>query len=257
METPVIQRYYKQKLLVFITVWMIGATLFTVFMTEAVAKDRMANGHKKTLVFDPGHGGYETGVKGPSGTYEKDITLAFVRMLADRLEEKYRVHLTRTDDYYVDLYGRTAVTNHLKADLFISIHTGGSTIHTLNGVSVFYFGGISETAMMLEAGSLKSPEGGDARVVWDHLQDKHKRSSSNLAERIGHHLADPLGLTKIKIQKAPLKVLEGADMPAVLIEIGYLTHPAGEKKLKDNSVLSDFANAVANGIDDYFKKYPS
>ena len=78
-----------------------------------------------------------------------------------------------------------------------------------------------------------------------------------MAERIGHHLADPLGLTEIKIQKAPLKVLEGADMPAVLIEIGYLTHPAGEKKLKDNSVLSDFANAVANGIDDYFKKYPS
>ncbi|MBW2192255.1 MAG: N-acetylmuramoyl-L-alanine amidase [Deltaproteobacteria bacterium] len=256
MEPPIMHGYYKQKILACITVWMVGITLFCVCLTDAVAKDRLANGQIKTIVFDPGHGGHETGVKGPIGIYEKDITLTFARMLADRLEKQYRIHLTRTDDYYVDLYGRTAVANHLKADLFISIHTGGSTIHTLNGVSIFYFQEISETVMILEAWPLKSPEGGDTRVIWDHIQDKHKRASSNLAEQIGHHLADPLGLTEIKIQSAPLKVLEGADMPAVLIEIGYLTHPADGKKLKDKSVLSDLVKAVTNGIEDYFKKFP-
>ena len=80
---------------------------------------------KTTIVVDPGHGGYDNGAQGPSGTLEKTVALQFAQMLQAGFEDRYRVAITRTTDYAVGTFERANFANHAKADLFISIHTGG------------------------------------------------------------------------------------------------------------------------------------
>ena len=208
---------------------------------------------KKLIVIDPGHGGYDTGAQGPEGNLEKTTTLSFVLMLADELGEKYRLHLTRADDYRLEIPGRTAVANHLNADLFISIHAGGSFLHKASGISIFYYNEISDPARATETESSARTEAGDTQISWNHIQNRHKTTSSVAAQLIRRRLLDSVKPNKIRIHSAPLMVLKGADMPAILIEIGYLTHPAEEKKLQDSKALSELAKSISKGIDDFFK----
>jgi N-acetylmuramoyl-L-alanine amidase len=233
-------------------IFVTGIMLNGVFSGGAAAEEGLAQGQKKTIVFDPGHGGYDMGVKGSDGTLEKTVTLTLARMIEEVLEKKYAVRLSRMDDYDVDITERTAVANHLKADLFISIHTGGSSARKISGISVFCFSKKWDPVLNPETGPIEPPEGGDASVPWDQIQYRHKAASSILAKRIGKRLADRVEFSEVRIQGAPILVLEGADMPAVLIEIGYLTNPADEKKLMDKSILHNVAQAVGNGIDDFF-----
>lgn len=235
-----------------ITVCVTGIMLNGIFAGGAAAEEGLAKGQKKTIVFDPGHGGYDIGVKGSDGTFEKTVTLTLARIIEEALEKKYRVHLTRTDDYGIDITERTAVANHLKSDLFISIHTGGSNVRKLSGISVFCFSEKWDPVLKPETGPLKPAEGGGARISWNQIQNGHKAASGILASRIGARLADQFKFTEVRLQGAPILVLEGADMPAVLIEIGYLTNPTDEKKLMDRNVLRNFAQAVSGGIDDFF-----
>ena len=105
---------------------------------------------KKTIAIDPGHGGYDKGARGPDGTFEKTVTMELARVLALELEKTYNVILTRTDDYWIDILKRTAMANHLNADMFISIHTGGSFLHQASGISLYYYEKSSTSALMLE-----------------------------------------------------------------------------------------------------------
>ena len=121
--------------------WIVIVLLF-IFTHPAITSAKH-NKHynlvqKKTIVLDPGHGGYDKGAQGPDGTFEKNVTMEFARVLAAKLEKTYKVVLTRTDDYLVDSLKRTAMANHLHADLFISIHTGGSFLHHARGISFYY-----------------------------------------------------------------------------------------------------------------------
>ena len=90
----------------------------------AVAKQPLFDAYRRIIVLDPGHGGRESGARGADGTAEKSVTLELARLIAAELQRDYKVTLTRTDDYHVDLDNRTALANHLKADVFVSLHTG-------------------------------------------------------------------------------------------------------------------------------------
>lgn len=214
---------------------------------------------KKTIAIDPGHGGYDKGARGPDGTFEKTVTMELARVLALELEKTYNVILTRTDDYWIDILKRTAMANHLNADMFISIHTAGSFLHQASGISLYYYEKSSTSALMLETESMEESKSSNFKEQWSYVQGRHQKNSEVLAERILNNLKEKIGENveyNAQIQGAPLMALEGADTPAILIEIGYITNPKEEKSLNDINVLSDIAEKIKNGIDIFFEKTP-
>jgi len=237
--------------------------LFMVLAHFEIAEAKSNKSHfqiqEKTIVIDPGHGGYDKGAEGPDGTFEKNVTMEFARVLALELEKTYKVILTRTDDYWIDILERTAMANHVNADMFISIHTGGSFLHQARGVSLFYYEKISTSALMLETESMEESKSSNDKELWSNIQGRHQKNSKVLAERILSSLKEKTG-EKVEynseIQGAPLMVLEGADLPAILIEIGYITNPTEEKSLNDIIELTFLAQKIKKGIDDYFEKAP-
>lgn len=231
--------------------------MFGVVFTTDRSDGETFSKDKKIVVLDPGHGGHDNGARGPEGIMEKAVTLSLARRIVAELEDVYKVVLTRTDDYGMKIFERTAAANHLKADLFISLHTGGSFLHKTSGISIFYFDEISITDQEKRPALSKPDKNIPAPIAWHTIQIKHKKTSRALAETIREHLEDQTGSLKRPVQTALLMVLEGADMPAVLIEIGYLTNPAEEKKLADPDYLSDLAKDIRNGIIDFFNKDPS
>ncbi len=201
---------------------------------------------KRTVVIDPGHGGNDTGVKGSAGTLEKEVTLRLARLIENRLKDRYQVTLTRTDDYIMAHPDRTGHANHIKADLFISLHTAGSYSPATGGLRVYYY---AEPAVKLPA---QTQPGEATAPPWRTIQKLHIPVSSSLAQRIWDRAAPLTAPHPGTIQAVPAAVLAGADMPAILIETGYLTNPKQEKNLNDNKYLFKLATVISQGIDDFF-----
>ncbi len=225
---------------------VLAGLLLLIGPAETAAKGKLFETYKQVIVIDPGHGGADPGARGPNGTLEKTVTLKLARILATELEEQYHVVLTRSDDYRVDIDTRTAQANHLQADLFISLHTGGSFVHRTAGAMVFYYQGFS-------AGSAGSQKAATPRL-WQDLQNRHSEASRLLASLINNRLNSLESIEQNRVQGAPLAVLQGADMPAVLIEPGYLTNPTEEARLHDRHYLIALATAIRRGIEDFFAR---
>lgn len=209
---------------------------------------------KKTIVLDPGHGGHDKGALGPDGTFEKNVTLDFARILATELKNTYRVILTRTDDYFLNIPSRTSMANHVKANLFISIHAGGSFLHQASSITIYFFKEISEPVLTPSTNPSKPFKGINDRSPWSNIQNRHQTSSKIIAQLMLNRINEQTIFKKSGILDAPLMVLEGTDMPAVCLEIGYITNPSEEKSFQDISVLSNIAQGIRNGIDDFFEK---
>ena len=204
--------------------------------------------HKAIIVLDPGHGGNDTGAQSADGTEEKAVTLNMARMIATQLKDDYKVVLTRTDDYWLDIPSRTAMANHQNASLFISLHAGGSFLHSAGGISVFYYENPSESLLTDKKPALDSLAETDSPISWNHLQEKYLSSSKKLAETIQSQIFKITQDAESNIQGAALVVLMGADMPAILIELGYLTNPNESKALVDPDFLPLMADAISKGI---------
>lgn len=209
-------------------------------MTNVNAENNLFNGKKKIVVLDPGHGGHDKGAQGADGAFEKAITLSLARMIATELGSKYRAALTRADDYLLGIQDRTAVANHRGADLFISIHVGGSFLHKASGITIYYFKEMSVSDI--------------DRITWDNIQKRHVTRSKALAKSMQTQINDRIKHMETRIEGAPLVVLSGADMPAILIEIGYISNPGEEKKLCDTRILSEFAKAISKAIDNFLSE---
>jgi len=224
-----------------------------IWVAEGNAKKPYFVNYQKVIVIDPGHGGHEKGAKGPERTLEKTVTFNLARIIAVELSNTYKVILTRTDDYWLDLPNRTATANHEVADLFISIHTGGSFHHQARGMTLYYFKEPLGPALTQTTELLK-PLNSGTQIPWDKIQNRHKTTSSALAKLIRKRINEQVIFIKSKVQGAPLMVLEGADMPAVVLEIGYISNPAEEKSLRDINVLSKVAKGIHNAVDEFFQK---
>jgi N-acetylmuramoyl-L-alanine amidase len=220
---------------------------------QAIAKQQLFEAFKRIVVLDPGHGGKESGAHGPDGTLEKTVTLELARLIAAELERDLRVVLTRTDDYLMDLNNRTSLANNAKANLFISIHTGASFVHGTAGTSVYYYQKFPDS----DSGAGQPPSSAGRKdnnpILWENVQNQYVDKSRKLAGIIEARL-NQMASAQIRIEGAPLAVLQGAAMPAILIEIGYLTNPAEEKKLSDRRFLMDLAEQISRGIVDYFSQ---
>ncbi len=211
----------------------------------------------QTIAIDPGHGGDDIGVRGAGGAEEKQITLQVARRLRTLLETRLgiRVILTRDDDRIISLDDRAAAANNSKADLFVSLHLNASPITAVAGAEVFHLrldreGEDARRAARADA-VLLPVLGGATRSIdviqWDLAQARHVERSAALAAMLEEALRDAkVPMAARPRQDAPLRLLTSANMPAVLIEMAYLTNTGQEQLVRSD----DYQNAVAQGIYD-------
>ena len=208
------------------------------------------------VAIDPGHGGKDTGAKGPSGTLEKTVTLNLARMIAQRLDSDYRVVLTRNDDYALNNSDRTAAANHARADIFISLHTGNSFVHASNRSAVYFYMSFQGSTFKAASEAAHSLKDGEPTVRWNSIQTKHRVASKKLAMQMQAGLTSICQPQEVTVRGVPMLVLEGADMPAVAVEIGNLANARAQKQLADPEYLSKIAGAIARAITAFLAEKP-
>ena len=226
----------------------------SVLSSAAQASEISAVDETRVIVIDPGHGGHDHGVTGIDGIVEKAVMLALAREIKDRLPAVFTVHLTRTGDYSVDLKTRTSIANRHGADLFISLHAGGGPKSGLDQWAVYHERQKSASGDVSRDVSGKIPGEAPGPFLWQDLQQRHIRSSAALAENIGRHLEAGAAGRPVDIIAAPLVVLSGANMPAVVVETGYLTNPSAARKFLQASYVRTVADDIASGIEAFFEK---
>ena len=212
----------------------------------------------QTMVIDPGHGGDDSGASGPGGTLEKQLTLEIARRVRGLIEARLgiRVVLTRDDDRRISLDERAALANNTKADLLISVHANAAVAPTLSGAEVFYEAldpELDAARRAAEADSVTLPVlGGGTRTIdvvrWDMAQARHLSSSKVLAGFLEDELRSRVTLGPRSLQQAPMRVLAGVNMPAALVEIGYLTNPAQEKQVASAEYQLSITQAIYDTV---------
>ena len=212
----------------------------------------------RAIAIDPGHGGDDTGTRGPNGTLEKDVTLEIARRLRNVIESQLglRVVLTRTADSTVALDKRAAIANNNQADLFISLHTNASVRETATGAEVFslslaeYDEDAREDSVF--AGQPIPVVGGWSRaldiVPWELAQLRHVDESARWAATIANELSLRIPMSPRGLQQAPFRVLVGANMPAVLVEMGFLSNPDQEAQLTSTTFQTSIVNGLLRSI---------
>jgi N-acetylmuramoyl-L-alanine amidase len=211
----------------------------------------------RTIAIDPGHGGEDEGVKGAAGTKEKELTLAMARRVKAAIESRLgiRVLLTRDEDRDVPLDGRAAIANNNKADVFLSLHANASFRKSATGASILYAAFDRET----EQSVLASPRperlptfGGGLRdidlVPWDLAQTRHLDRSGELATILSEQFRDRVPMSVHPVDRAALRVLESVNMPAVLVEMGYLSNDAQETQLTGAEFQNTFVQAIYDAV---------
>jgi N-acetylmuramoyl-L-alanine amidase len=219
-----------------------------------------------TIVIDPGHGGAETGAVGPNGLQEKDVTLQIARRLAAAIPRvvSSRVVLTRDSDSAISLDDRTSLANHERAGLFLSLHANSSRAVGAHGSETYYLSletsdRVSQDIARRENVAPAAAPGIEANadldfILWDLAQSAHITESSRLAEAIQTQLNVVSRTENRGIKQAPFRVLAGATMPAVLVEVGFISHPEEEKQLRTAAFQESVAVAIAKAVGEFFSR---
>jgi len=180
-------------------------------------------GRAGTLVLDPGHGGVHTGARGPSGLYEKDVTLSIAKHMKPLLEAKgWKVIMTRTDDRQLnkeinqDLDARCAVANRPGVDVLVSVHANYAESSSVQGFEVYCTSGRSRDAALAQA--------------------IHRSFKASIDD-------EDRG-----VKNAGFRVIKRTKVPAVLVEVGFMSHPATERRLSKDEYRKKMAEVIANGI---------
>ena len=221
----------------------------------------------KLIVIDPGHGGSDSGAVG-NGLKEKNVVLATSKKLGALLQKRgYRVLYTRSTDVFINLRSRTIFAGKKNADMFISIHANAapnaSAASRMSGVETFFLSPArserSKNAAALEnKGDMEDMNTFSKQTFLNFLNREKIISSNKLAIDIQSYMLSSVKKSfKSKdggVREAPFWVLVGATMPAVLVEIGYITHPDEGKNLGKSAYQDRIAQGIANGVDAYFQK---
>jgi N-acetylmuramoyl-L-alanine amidase len=212
----------------------------------------------RTVVIDPGHGGEELGTQGPRGTLEKDVTLAVARRLRTLIESRLglKVFLTREDDRTISLDDRSAFANNHRADVFLSIHANSAVRPALRGAEVYYLTverADEEARKRADENRAVLPAlGGGSRaidlILWETAQARYLEQSAALAGFIEQALASRIDMSPRAVQQAPFRVLVGANMPAALVEIGYLSNADQETQLASAGHQDQIAQALLDAL---------
>lgn len=223
----------------------------------------------RTIVLDPGHGGKEVGAIGPNGLLEKDTTLAICQKLADRLSERLRarVILTRTDDSVVAHEERTSIANRYKADLFLSVHLNASLFRGAHGTETYFLSldasdeqakKVAERENLSSSGAevIAPSSSSDLKLIlWDLAQQENLKESSRFAEIIQDEMNSTMNTAGRGVKQAPFKVLIGATMPAALVEVGFISNPDEEAKLRSEEFQNSIADALVRAVERFKAEY--
>lgn len=212
----------------------------------------------RTVVIDPGHGGEELGTQGAKGTLEKDVTLSVARRLRTLIESRLgaKVFLTREDDRTMSLDDRSAFANNHQADVFLSLHANSAVRPALKGAEVYFLTveRADEEARKRagDQGTTLPALGGGSReidlILWETAQARYLEQSAALAGFVEQALAGRVEMSPRAVQQAPFRVLVGANMPAALVEIGYLSNAEQETQLASGTYQDQVAQALLDAL---------
>src|SRR5882672_2285816 len=236
-----------------------------------IREGREQIGPLKMIVLDAGHGGHDSGATGPTGLMEKDLVLDVTRRVTKLVEARLgiKVRLTRDADHFVTLRDRTSYANRERADLFVSIHANAHREAAADGVETYFLSSeatdsAARQVAALENGvvQLEQPAGRTSgqmdivkAILWDLAQSEFQLESSRLAEVVHDSMTQTLRISNRGVKQAGFYVLGGAAMPAILIEIGFVTNPREEKRLKDTRYRDEIARAILTGLAEYKRNW--
>jgi N-acetylmuramoyl-L-alanine amidase len=228
----------------------------------------------KRIVVDPGHGGTEVGAAGPTGLFEKDVVLDIATRVALLLRQRLGVEvlLTRESDLQVGLDDRAALANERKGDLFVSIHANASRGPRAAGAETYFLAprpSDEQSESLAAAENLEGAAGAEAThgrtsdaaapdlgmLLWDLAQAEYTQESFVLAETIQRELNDLLGTRDRGVRQAPLRVLRGVTMPAVLVEVAFISNPQEEAALRTSEFKDRIAEAIVKSLGNYKRSY--
>ena len=227
-----------------------------------------------TVVIDPGHGGKDPGAISPNNNYEKTVVLKVSLLLGEMIQKNFpevKVIYTRNDDRFIGLAKRAKIANDIGADLFISIHANAIEIPSANGFETWVLGlyksqaalevaKFENSAILMEENNEQTysefdPNDPDAYIALSMRQNAFLDQSLILANAIQKDSKLKLGLRNRGVKQAGFMVLYRATMPAVLVELGFLSNPRDEKLLISKSGQIKLANHLFEGFKNYKNKY--
>ncbi|WP_144983501.1 N-acetylmuramoyl-L-alanine amidase [Halomonas sp. C22] len=227
------------------------------------------------IAIDAGHGGEDPGAIGPAGTREKDVVLEIARRLAADVNrtEGFKAVLIRDGDYYLGLRQRTQLAREQKADFFVSIHADAFTSPRPQGSSVYALsqrGATSETAQWLADSENRADLIGGVdgslslrdkdQVLRGVLLDLTMTATLNDSLSIGGQVLEQLGrvnrLHKSRVEQAGFMVLKSPDIPSLLIEVGFISNPDEERRLRDPVHQQGLSTAIFSGLREHFQSNP-
>ena len=217
---------------------------------------------KKIVVIDAGHGGKDPGAEG-GDSHEKDVNLAAARALKARLERggRYHVVMTRDTDTFVPLETRVQIARRADADLFISLHSDSGSNSDMRGATVYTLSDKGSDRVVKNVigrndwfinVNLPGRDRAVNQILLDLTQRSTRNRSAAFAEDLLSHVSDRVPLLEHSHRDAGFMVLLAPDVPAVLLEMGFITNPEDEARLKSAGQRQKFMNAVGDAIDDYF-----
>ena len=218
----------------------------------------------KKIVIDAGHGGKDPGAIGRNGLREKDVVLKLANLVAERVRADLhcKVILTRRSDVFLPLEKRTAIANMKGADLFISLHANAHKNRKLQGLETYILNiALDEESMNVAAreNATSTKNISDLQMILNDLMLNTKINESNRLAKFVHNglvkeLRKKYTIVKNRgVRQAPFYVLIGAEMPAILVEVGYITNTIENRRLKSVSYLKRAASGIVKGIDLYIK----
>jgi len=221
------------------------------------------------IAIDPGHGGRDPGAIGPAGTYEKNVVLAIARELARQINATpgMQAHLIRDSDVYIELPQRAQIAREARADMFVSIHADAAENRRAHGASVYTLsttGASSQHARWLAdrensvdlIGGIQVENSTLSSVLLDLAHSGHLKASQDAASHVLTGLSGVAKAHKTQVEYANFSVLRNADMPAMLVETGFISNPEEEKRLKNPAHQRRVASAILQGIDAFFRNQP-
>ncbi len=235
-------------------------------MTEIIEEDSRRPGFDlRKIAIDAGHGGVDNGKIGDSGILEKDVNLEIAYLLKTSFEDEFGVEvvMTRSGDELIPLGRRAEIANSAGADIFISIHCNGWFHPDAGGFETFFLAqGRSEyddrlareenASLKFENPDLKPGELEDLDfILWDMVQNEFINESSALAELVQRELSEEIPIRNRGVKQAGFMVLKGLKMPAILVEVAFLSNPEEEELLQDRS----FKAGVVEGIVEAVRKF--
>ncbi|NOU52031.1 AMIN domain-containing protein [Pseudoalteromonas sp. JBTF-M23] len=263
---------YKNRLVV--DLYATQTSLYSNDKSQAKKRERLTD-RDIIIAIDAGHGGEDPGSIGPSGTYEKNVTLPIAKRLARLIDKQpgMKARLIRTGDYYLKIHTRSTKAREKRADFFVSIHADAFSSPGPSGSSVWVLSlrrANSEIGKWLEDKEKHSQLlGGAAELIKDTANEKYlakalldmsmdhsMKTALQVADEVVGELRKVTKLHKKRPQSANFGVLKSPDIPSILVETGFISNPKEERLLKSGNHQEKLARAIFKSIKNYYKRNP-